>query len=69
MSDGTDEPFITGGVVSCTVTLNEAFDVLPFPSPAEQLTAVVPMGKVEPEEGEHPTGRGPVTASCAVGLL
>jgi hypothetical protein len=42
---------IVGGVVSLTVTLKLQFAVLPDPSLALQLTAVIPFGKVEPDGG------------------
>lgn len=58
---------ITGATVSCTCTLNEAGVLLPFPSLAVHWTEVVPIEKVDPEGGVHPTARFPVTASFAVG--
>ena len=42
-----------GGVVSCTVTLNEALPVLPDESIAVQVTVVEPSTKVLPEGGEQ----------------
>src|SRR5262249_40442664 len=42
-----------GGVVSCTVTLNEALPVLPAASLAVQVTLVVPNENVEPDAGLH----------------
>jgi hypothetical protein len=51
MSDGT---VMCGGVVSWTVTWNEAVEVLPLVSVAEQLTVVVAIGNVEPDAGVHP---------------
>jgi hypothetical protein len=42
---------ITGGVVSCTVTVKEACDLLLCESVALQVTVVVPSGKVEPDAG------------------
>jgi hypothetical protein len=56
-----------GAVVSCTVTLKLPLEVLLLVSDAEQLTAVVPIGKVLPEEGAQVTGTEPSTASFAVG--
>ncbi len=40
-----------GGVVSCTVTVNEPVAVRPPLSVTEQLTVVVPSGKTDPEAG------------------
>jgi hypothetical protein len=54
--------------VSTTVTVNEPLPVLPAASRAEQLTVVVPNGKVEPEAGLHVTGGFGVTASVAVAV-
>src|SRR5579884_747327 len=48
-------PVITGLVVSRTVTMKLPVAVLPAASVAEQLTAVVPKGKVLPEAGEQVT--------------
>jgi hypothetical protein len=42
---------IVGGVVSLTVTVKLQFAVLPAPSLAVQLTAVIPFGKVDPDGG------------------
>ena len=44
---------IIGGCVSLTVTVNEQPAVLPAASATEQVTVVVPLGKVAPEAGEH----------------
>ena len=55
----------TGGVVSCTVTLNELLPVFPAPSVAVHLTAVVPTGNVPPEPGRQVGVRLPLTASVA----
>jgi hypothetical protein len=44
---------IVGGVVSLTVTLKLQLAVFPDPSLALQLTAVIPLGKVEPDGGLH----------------
>ena len=51
MFDGT--PLIAGGVVSTTLTVNEAAAIVPFESVAEQLTVVVPSANVDPEAGVH----------------
>jgi len=45
----------TGGVVSFTVIVKLALDVLPCVSVALQPTVVVPIGKVAPEAGLHET--------------
>ena len=66
MSFGT---VITGGVVSLTVTLNDALAVFPAPSVAEQLTLVVPAAKMEPDAGEQLTGTLPYTMSVALGSV
>jgi hypothetical protein len=55
-----------GGVVSVTVTEKLPVDVLPTLSVAEQVTVVVPRGKIEPDSGEQVTGSVPSTASVAV---
>ena len=47
------------------MTVKLPFAVLPRVSDAEQLTVVVPMGKVLPEGGTQITGRGPSTMSVA----
>jgi len=41
---------ITGGVLSCTVTLNVQVEILPWVSLNVYVTAVVPTGKVAPGE-------------------
>ena len=43
--------FSDGGVVSCTVTVNEPVAVLWWASVAVQVTVVVPTGKTDPEAG------------------
>lgn len=53
------------GVVSSTVTSNDAFAVFPELSVAEQSTVVVPIENSEPEGGEHTGVTGPSTASVA----
>ena len=60
---------ITGSVVSWTLTLNDADEVFPCVSVAEQATVVVVIPKVDPDAGEHVTPAGPDTASLAVGLV
>jgi len=57
---------MTGGVVSCTVTMKLPLDVLPALSVAEQVTTVTPRGNVEPDAGEQVTGSGPSTLSVAL---
>ena len=52
-----------------TVTVNDAVAMFPGRSLAEQVTVVVPSGNNEPDSGTHDTGRGPSTASMAVGSL
>src|SRR6478735_2783957 len=57
---------MVGGVTSrATVTVNEFVAVLPRVSAAVHVTVVVPIGKLEPEAGEQPTGRAPSTRSVA----
>jgi hypothetical protein len=60
---------ITGSVVSWTVTLNDADEVFPCVSVAEQLTVVVVIPNVDPDGGEQVTPTEPDTASLAVGLV
>ena len=48
-----------------TVTLNDADALLPVLSIAEQVTVVVPNGKVEPDAGVQVTGMEPSTRSEA----
>ena len=59
---------ITGGVVSCTVTVNVSVRLWCWESWAVQLTVVLPSANVEPEAGVHATGTGPSTRSAAVAL-
>ena len=54
-----------GLVVSCTVTVKLSLPVLPAASVAEQITGVVPSGKVDPEEGEQLGVTVPSTRSRA----
>lgn len=58
-----------GGVVSATVTVNDAVEVCPCASLALQVTVVAPSGNTPPEAGAHVTGIGPSTASTAVGVV
>ena len=48
-----------GGVVSTTVTVEDAEPMIPNPSVAVQVTVVTPKGKVEPESGEQVVERDP----------
>jgi len=57
---------ITGGSVSCTVTVKLALPVLPFASVAVQFTVVVPRPKVLPEDALHTGPTAPSTRSWAV---
>ena len=54
-----------GGVVSCTVTVKLPLAVLPLESDAEQLTVVVAIGNVLPDEGAQVTVTVPSTISAA----
>ena len=58
-----------GGVVSCTFTVNVALELFPLASVALQVTVVVAIAKVDPDEGEHVTVLLPETTSCAVGVV
>jgi hypothetical protein len=44
---------IVGGCVSLTVMVNVQVAVLPTISATVQVTVVVPLGKNDPEAGEH----------------
>jgi len=55
-----------GGVVSTTVTVKLPVDVLPAESVAEQVTVVVPRGKIDPDAREQVTGSVPSTLSVAL---
>jgi hypothetical protein len=60
----------SGGVVSdppaaVTVTVKVREPAFPCASVAEQVTLVVPTGKVDPEAGTQLTGKGPSTTSVA----
>jgi hypothetical protein len=65
---GADGSVNSGGVVSCTMTLNEPVASFPAASVAVQVTSVVPSGNVEPEAGVHSGVIGPSTASLAVAV-
>ena len=52
-----------GGVVSCTVTLNDPLLVLACASTAVHPTSVVPIEKVAPEPGLQSGAMGPSTRS------
>src|SRR5882672_3939058 len=59
---------ISGGVVSCTVTLKVTMAYAPEPSAAEvQTTVVLPSGKVDPELGTQVTEKLLPVPSDAVG--
>ena len=62
MSAGT---VIVGGVLSATLTLNDADAGLPALSFTEQDTAVEPSANVEPGEGVHVGVKEPSTESKA----
>jgi hypothetical protein len=55
----------TGGFVSCTVTVNDAVDLLPCASVDEQFTVVVPNVKMLPDAGIQITGSVMSTMSVA----
>lgn len=57
----------TGEVVSRTVTLKDATAWFPTASVARMRTAVVPSGKVLPDDGAQITVTGLLTASSAIG--
>jgi hypothetical protein len=63
MFEGTDT---TGGVVSVTVTVNDAEPGLLWASVALQVTVVVPTGNVDPDAAEHVGVSDPSTASTAL---
>ena len=52
-----------GGVVSRTRTVKVPIELLEWVSWDEQVTVVVPNGKVAPDVGAHITGRAPSTRS------
>ena len=56
ITDGLAEAFeIVGGSSSVTVTANEQLASGPAPFDAVQVTALVPMGKTEPDPGVRVT--------------
>jgi hypothetical protein len=57
--------FKVGGVLSTTVTLNEAEPVLPALSATEHVTFVEPNANMEPDEGVQVGAKEPSTASNA----
>src|SRR3954447_13618627 len=66
----SDETPVKAGAVtsmSVSVTENEACCVFPCVSVAEQVTGVVPSGKVDPDAGSHETDTAPSRLSFAVG--
>ena len=65
MFDGAE---IAGPVVSRTVTVNEPAAVLPAVSVEEQLTVVVAMANVEPDDGAHVTTGAAGALSVAVAV-
>jgi hypothetical protein len=58
---------IDGACVSVTVTLKPHEPVLPLASVAEQITVVVPFGKLDPLAGTQVTELTPEQLSMAVG--
>ncbi len=58
-----------GAIVSCTVTLKEAFATLEARSVALQRTAVSPYENADPEVGLQSTDTEPSTSSFAVGFV
>src|SRR5690242_18130061 len=56
---------MTGGVTSCTTTVNEALPVFPAASVAVHVTTVLPTWKTVAESGEHLGVKGPSTLSMA----
>src|SRR5215212_511783 len=65
IAGGADGSVNVGGVLSCTVTVNEPVASFPAASVALQLTVVSPSGNVEPEAGSHVTFTEPSTSSVA----
>src|SRR6266571_3875126 len=59
---------VGGVLIWLTVTSNEAVDVLPLMSVAEQSMLVTPTGRTEPEAGEQDTGTEPSTSAVAVAV-
>src|SRR5947209_2492125 len=70
----TWNPYCASSACSCccgvgcgrTTTLNVPLPALPAASVAEQVTAVVPTGKVEPDTWSQVTGTAPSVSSVAV---
>ena len=60
---------MVGFSASLTVTVNEQLPVLPAWSVAEQVTVVVPTGKVEPEAGKQVDGTTSSQLSDPVGAM
>src|SRR5688572_4399042 len=58
-------PCMRPGTAREMATVNDARPTLPAPSDAVHSTAVVPMGKVLPDAGEHDAPGEPETASLA----
>jgi hypothetical protein len=56
---------MAGGVLSVTVTVNEAEPALPWASVAAQATVVTPSGNVEPLTGLQVTATTPSMSSVA----
>ena len=56
---------ITGAVVSCTVTVNDALLWLPCASVAVQLSGVGPNANVDPLAGVHVVAIAPSSTSVA----
>src|SRR5918993_5935581 len=65
---GADGSVNSGGMVSCTLTVNEPVASFPAASVAEQLTVVVPNANIEPQVRSHVTSTSPSTASVAVAV-
>ncbi len=59
---------MVGFVVSVTVIVKDFDPVFPLESVAEQITVLVPTGKVVPEVGLQLTGIAPSTLSTALAL-
>src|SRR5262245_15739517 len=59
---------IAGGCRSLMVTVNEQDPAFPLASVAEQVTVVVPLGKLEPDGGVQVTVPTPGQLSVAVGV-
>lgn len=57
---------VIAGGVACTVTVNDAWPMLPAASLAASPTVVRPSGNVAPEGGLPATVTAPLTASVAV---